>query len=123
MQASIGDESRRAWDIAVFGADCFKADQKGQKCRKTRVFLHPIEPTNLCWLSQWKSNKDSLIDLLEVAVELPDRLEVFAKIGRQHFLVLKHPKKKLILSFDSKKEKEAFALVSSIIHSRKGVPR
>lgn len=123
MLDSSSDLIKRAWNVALFGAACLKANEAGQKPRQTRAFLHPVEPAKLCWLSKWKNQKDAQISLADVSVEAPDSLEVFAKSGRHHPLILKNQKRRLILGFETTKERKAFIVVAELIRSAHGLPR
>lgn len=123
MHARPSDASTRAWDAAVFGVPCLKTNQSGQKPRPTRVFLHPTEPSSLCWLSKWKDHSEAIFSLVSAQIEVPASLEVFAKSTAKFPLVLKAEKKRLTLGFESAKDRDALVKVFSAIVHTGALPR
>lgn len=123
MKAPNNDPIARAWDIVVFGAACLKTNQSGQKPKQTRVFLHPIDPTRLCWLSRWKNENDSQLPMIGSKLEVPETLEVFSKNGKRFPLIIRGLKKQLTLGFESQRERNAFAKIIASIMAINSMPR
>ena len=122
MNGRIADDSNRAWNIAVFGADCLKLVGKGQKYRSTRVFLHPTSPNLLCWISRWKSQKDAVICLDQATLGIPEAVAAFTNDSLSNFLSLKSDKRSLVLSFNDKADHAAFVAVIREIIEKQDFP-